>query len=423
MSRNDPRGGREPAFALRHAHDLYAARQIGTSTPTALRPLVAESWLRSLATGVNPDLRGAPASVGGDTDLRVRHPLAPALPVIRRLLVDEAVDTGVVVAVSAADGTLLWVEGDPTACRKAEAMNFVPGADWSERGAGTNAPGTALALDRELQISGPEHFCQVAQEWSCSAVPVHDPVTGALLGAIDITGGRHVASSTAMAWVRAAVAAIENHLAVLRLRPAPVDPISLPRLTVLGADRPRWQVTDEYGQSRVHTLTPRNAEILVLLSHHPEGLSTDHLALLLDEKDLDGVTIRAEMSRLRRVIGSGFIGSRPYRLTRPIVTDVGATFEALAAGDVATAVQRYRGPLLPQSLSPSIARLRMELSTSLRSAVLASGDLGLLRRWLEGPDGQDDRDGWRLLHERADAGSAHWARARGHLAGIDFELG
>ena len=48
--------------------------------------------------------------------------------------------------------TLLWVEGDRGACRKAEAMNFVPGADWSERGAGTNAPGTALALDTELQI-------------------------------------------------------------------------------------------------------------------------------------------------------------------------------------------------------------------------------------------------------------------------------
>ena len=44
--------------------------------------------------------------------LRETHPLAPALPVIRRLLVDDAADTGVVVAVSAADGTLLWVEGD-----------------------------------------------------------------------------------------------------------------------------------------------------------------------------------------------------------------------------------------------------------------------------------------------------------------------
>ena len=36
------------------------------------------------------------------------------------------------------------------ACRKAEAMNFVPGADWSEGSAGTNAPGTALALGQTI---------------------------------------------------------------------------------------------------------------------------------------------------------------------------------------------------------------------------------------------------------------------------------
>ena len=136
---------------------------------------------------------------------------------IRRLLVDDAADSGVVVAVTAADGTLLWVEGDRKACRKAEAMNFVPGADWSERGAGTNAPGTALALDPELQIRGSEHFSRIVQPWSCTAVPVHDPDTGALLGAIDLTGGTQVASPQTLALVRATAVAVENHLALLRL--------------------------------------------------------------------------------------------------------------------------------------------------------------------------------------------------------------
>ena len=120
------------------------------------------------------------------------------------------------VAITAADGTLLWVEGDATARRKAEAMNFVPGADWSERGAGTNAPGTALALDAEVQIRGTEHFSRLVQPWSCTAVPVHDPVTGALIGAIDLTGGTQVASPQTLALVRATVVAVENHLALLR---------------------------------------------------------------------------------------------------------------------------------------------------------------------------------------------------------------
>ena len=162
---------------------------------------------------------------------------------------------------------------------------------------------------------------------------------------------------------------------------------------------------------------------MVLLSRHPEGLSADHLAMLLDDKDLDVVTIRAEMSRLRKVVGSEFIASRPYRLTAPLASDLGAVFDALAAGDVASALDGYGGPLLSQSVSPAIARLRTELATSLRSAVIATGSVELLSRWLELPEGRDDRDGWRILHDSAESRPIIRAQARGHLAGLDFELG
>ena len=116
-----------------------------TSSP-ALRPIVAKSWAAQPAKGVDPDGAAQPSPVGEElARLREAHPLAPALPVIRRLLVDDAAGSGVVVAVTGADGTLLWVEGDRNARRRAEAMNFVPGASWSERGAGLayagNRPG------------------------------------------------------------------------------------------------------------------------------------------------------------------------------------------------------------------------------------------------------------------------------------------
>jgi hypothetical protein len=416
--------------ALLKAHELFVAGEVDAAylASTAVRRIVAESWQRSLATGVDPDIDGSPAApalshnaVSLD-DLRATHPLAPVLPVIQRLLVNDAAESGVVVAISAADGTLLWVEGDPAARRKAEAMNFAPGADWSERGAGTNAPGTALALDREVQIRGTEHFSRIVQPWSCTAVPVHDPATGALIGAIDLTGDSDVASTQSLGLVRATVMAVEGQLALLRLAtpertPAPRQP----RLTVLGGDRARWDVADDDGRGGAVPLTGRHAEILVLLTRHPEGLSADHLALLLDEKDLDVVTVRAEMSRLRRVIGPQLLESRPYRLTRPVSSDIAEVFDALGADDVDAALRSYTGPLLPQSVSPAIARLRTELSASVRGAVLASGRPGLLRRWLETQEGRDDRDGWRLMRDIS--GSAARARASGHLAGLDFELG
>ena len=162
----------------------------------------------------------------------------------------------------------------------------------------------------------------------------------------------------------------------------------------------------------------------MLLSRHPEGLSADHLAMLLDEKDLDVVTVRAEMSRLRRVIGPQFIASRPYRLLKPITSDVADVFDALEAGDVHTAMARYSGELLPQSGSPAIARLRIELSASLaRRGADDGAGCALLRRWPRSAEGRDDRDGWRVLHDSANAEPVTRAQARGHLVGLDYELG
>ncbi|OMC38791.1 transcriptional regulator [Mycobacterium sp. GA-1841] len=411
---------------VRAIHDLFIEGRVDADylDSAPVRRIIAESWQRSLATGVDPDLGArAAAAATALTELRERHPLAPTLPLIRRLLVEDAVDAGVLVAITAADGTLLWVEGDHGVRRKAEAMNFVPGSDWSERTAGTNAPGTALALDRELQILGSEHFSRIVHPWSCTAVPVHDPATGALLGAIDLTGGSKVASPQTLALVRATAAAVENQLALLRLT-TPVVPATDEgaRLRVLGADRPRWRVPDAEGRPQDSVLTGRHADILVLLIRHPEGLSADHLALLLDDKDLDVVTVRAEVSRLRRVIGGQYIASRPYRLLAPVASDMGDVYDALQAGNVAAALEAYSGALLPQSVSPAIARLRTELRAGLREAVLAGSSVQLLRRWLELPDGRDDRQGWRVLHDHAEADPVARAQARGHLAGIDSEL-
>lgn len=419
-----------PSAKVRAVHELFVAGDVDATylNTTPLRRVVAESWQRSLARGVDPDRSGARSTERAQSVARMRatHPLASALPLIRRLLVDDATSSGVMVAISGADGTLLWVEGDSTARRKGEAMNFVPGADWSERSAGTNAPGTALALNAEVQIHGSEHFSRIVQPWSCTAVPVHDPATGALIGAIDLTGGAEVSSQQTLALVRATVVAVENHLALLRFtgsahtEPRPVGP---PRLTVLGAGRAQWESTDGYGHMHRTTLTGRHADILVLLSRHPEGLSADHLAMLLDEKHLDVVTVRAEMSRLRKVVGPELLTSRPYRLNGPVSSDVADVFDALSAGDVAAALDGYAGPLLSQSVSPAVGRLRTEMSTSLRGAVMATGSLALLRRWLQLPEGRDDRDGWRLLQDSARVRPVVRAQAKGHLAGLDFELG
>lgn len=246
-----------------------------------------------------------------------------------------------VVAVTGADGTLLWVEGDAAARSKAERMHFAPGADWSERGAGTNAPGTALTLGREVQIQGSEHFSRVVQPWSCTAAPVHDPDSGALLGAIDLTGGAQVASPQTLALVRATAVAVENHLALLRPTgtvPEPAAP--RPHLVVLGADRPRWVTTDEFGHVRATHLTGQHADILVLLAGIRRGCPpttwrqwwTTRTAMSSPcEPRCPGCAASSVRSSWRR---------DAYRLLRPITNDVDEVFDAPDAGDVDAALAR-----------------------------------------------------------------------------------
>src|SRR5262249_7560447 len=60
-------------------------------------------------------------------------------------------------------------------------------------------------------------------------------------------------------------------------------------------------------------LSPRHSEIVALLIAHPEGLTSRELARELYGPGGKRVTVRAEMSRLRRVLGP-VMAPNPYRL-------------------------------------------------------------------------------------------------------------
>ena len=187
--------GADPRQLSRHLGALHDTFVSSGSVDPALRPVVSDSWRRSVRSGLDPERSLAQLRLDEArlAEARATHPLAIAMPVIRRLLVEEAAEAGLLVAVSDAAGQLLWVEGDSVLRAQAETMHFLPGADWSEDSAGTNAPGTALALGRPVQIFGPEHLLRPVTPWSCSAAPIREPDTGAILGVLDLTGGPEVA--------------------------------------------------------------------------------------------------------------------------------------------------------------------------------------------------------------------------------------
>lgn len=182
----------------------------------AVRPPIAQSWARSLAAGVDP-LRPSAAPLGADPDeIAARweaHPLAAVLPLIRSLLAPVAGEAAHLVGATDADGTVLWIEGATRdRLRAADRLNFAEGSVWNERDAGTNGIGTALAENHALQVFAAEHFSAGAQEWTCSAAPVRDPDSGAVIGAIDLTSHFTAAHPFALACAVTTAEAAEARL-------------------------------------------------------------------------------------------------------------------------------------------------------------------------------------------------------------------
>ncbi|WSQ13765.1 GAF domain-containing protein [Streptomyces sp. NBC_01231] len=403
--------GADPAERVRmllRAHETFT--EAGT-VPRPVRSVVADSWRRSARAGVGPDGTANVEISDGDLGAyRAEHPLARVMPLFRELLGTFAADGEHLLAVCDTQGRLLWVEGHPATRRQADRMNFVPGARWAETAVGTNAPGTAVAVDRPVQVFAAEHFIRRVQPWTCAAAPVHDPRSGRVLGAVDITGGHGLAHPHSLGFVQAVARAAESQLA-LQLPEQPA--VDMPELSALGRDEAQLCA----GGRRIR-LSRRHSEIVVLLAGRPEGLSGDQLlCALYQDESVTPVTLRAELARLRRMLGPGLLASRPYRLTVPVESDVAVVERRLETGAVTSAATAYAGPLLPGSQAPAVVRLRRRLADGLRSALIARRDPDLLADWAHAPWGEDDLDVWRAL-----ATVRPTAAVRARLAALESEL-
>ncbi|MFC7343531.1 helix-turn-helix domain-containing protein [Saccharopolyspora griseoalba] len=434
----------------------------GDHAPRSPRPLVSQSWERSLAAEVDPDACEAPVVCERDEvcDMRSNHPLVDAIPVLRQTVLDVADEAMHVMIVTDRDGLILWREGNADVQRSADRVRLAEGTRWSEEAIGTNAMGTTLAVGKPVQIYSAEHLVRTYHDWTCAASPIYDPDTGEALGSVDISGPLRTVHPAMVSLVSAAAQLAESHLrARMAARDERLRAKNMPHLRALRGEagalltrtgrvlavesgpglhlpervdvssdsvpladgreallerlpegfllrlpgerastRPQPVLSLSFLDSsgpravldgREIPLSLRHAEILTLLAMRPAGLTADRLAYQLYGDHGNPVTARAEIHRLRAHLGEHVIGTKPYRLRAAVDADFRTVRRALRDGDIRTATETYRGPLLEDSEAPAIRDERDELFASLRNAVLDRGDVEAL--WsLFGSEPTDD---------------------------------
>ncbi|WP_406693095.1 GAF domain-containing protein [Saccharopolyspora sp. ID03-671] len=409
--------GEDPHRYARLLARVHDAALAGETPPARPRAVIGASWGRMRSRGIDPERGRAPRQLRADelAERRRESPLSEVLPLLRSRLGGVAEQTANIMVITDADGHVLWRDGSAAVRRNADSLGFVEGMSWGEDVVGTNAIGTALVTGLPIQVYSAEHYVRTHHAWTCASAPLHDPRTGRLLGAVDLSGPASTVSPTTLALVQTVAQLAEaqlrtTHLTALEgLRGSavpllsrvsgraavtdphgwvaastglgPVDHVALPAgcgagrawLPALGdcavepvpggwlvrlLDDDSTAALDERTRARLdlrgsqahvevdsaaggwnHPLSPRHAELLFLLAAHPGGCTAAQLAAEVFGDERRTVTVRAEMSRLRRTLG-GLLGRRPYRFSENV--DV----EVLRPDDPAA--------LLPHSTAPAV---------------------------------------------------------------------
>ncbi|HET7069972.1 MAG TPA: transcriptional regulator [Nocardioides sp.] len=350
----------------------------GDGAESLVRPEILKSWRRS-QPHVSRDVAEAP--LDDESEARAFWDGSPLQRAVSRVEADlrrTAEDGDLVLAVTDQHTRILWTYGGRVMRRRAESVNFVPAARWDDESVGTNALDLANRLRRPAMVFSAEHYAPIVHNWVCWAAPVHDPITGAQLGVVDLSTTWDRTHPIGLATARVLARLIETAMppsAANPMLPQQLGPTGL-QLRLLGTAEATLD------GSRL-LLNRRQTEILAILALHPDGLSLDRLhALVYGDQAVTLSTLKAEVSHLRAALG-GQLASRPYRLTLPVATDIDDVLDALRHGDAAAAVARYGGDLLPGTESPALVELGEYVAVAMREALIANPEPSAVVRYSE----------------------------------------
>jgi sigma-54 dependent transcriptional regulator, acetoin dehydrogenase operon transcriptional activator AcoR len=199
------------AVGLQRAREQFLSA--GALNSDTVAPRVLDSWRRSRDLRVHPDRVDLPYVREPNTD----SPLVRAAgPVLRRIATDLS-SQAVSVILTSADGLVLErVAADSAIVKVLDEVRLARGYSYAEQFAGTNGIGTTLETGAATFIQGSEHYIDTLGRLACAGSPIRDPITGKLLGVIDLTCWASQSDPLLMVLAKSAGSQIEDRISAFR---------------------------------------------------------------------------------------------------------------------------------------------------------------------------------------------------------------
>lgn len=179
-----------------------------------LPPALARSWRRARACGVNPALAYLPLAHGRPppAGAYLRAELLAAAEHFFQTFTSVRDETRVLLLLADAEGTIIKRAGPRVLLRVADRFNVVPGANAAERLIGTNACAEALFTGQLSRVDLYEHYCEAFFEWADIAAPIVEPLSGKVLGSLDLVLWKKPINGQLHLLIKAAASSVECRL-------------------------------------------------------------------------------------------------------------------------------------------------------------------------------------------------------------------
>jgi transcriptional regulator of acetoin/glycerol metabolism len=167
--------------------------------PEQVREPILASWSRSREWNVPADHIELAYIRDPDLDTPLTRSAMPVLRSLRDHLDGQPIS---VILTDAAGVVLTRLTSDPDLERHLDGVNLAPGFSYAEEQVGTNGIGTALEGGQPAHVFGHEHYAEHLEDLACAGVPIHHPITGKIVGAVDLTCWRRNADRLLVALVK-----------------------------------------------------------------------------------------------------------------------------------------------------------------------------------------------------------------------------